>query len=170
MEVIGTENGGFAVIAADDLMPAVLGVSTSTYSEGRNPNFEWWLQATEEAIANMVSSQAPLQVTTPDPTKYPEEIPSLVTSKWYQSEPYSNMCPVYSGDVHCLTGCVATSMAQILNYHLSTASDSAPSTIPTTTPTQDRPSLPTSRRTTTTGPTCSISIPRETTRRRKPMP
>ncbi len=119
VEIIGTEEGGFAVIAADDLMPAVLGVSTARYSQGKNPNFEWWLTATAEAAKHVVQSQAPLQVTKPDPTKYPEEVAPMVTTKWYQMEPYDGMCPIFSGNTHCLTGCVATSMAQILNYHQS---------------------------------------------------
>ena len=117
MDIIGYDNGGFAVVAANDLLPAVMGVSLSTYSHGRNPNFEWWMEATAEAIDNIVAQQAPMQVTKPDPMKYPENVDPLVTTKWYQDEPYNNMCPTFSGSVHCLTGCVATSMAQILNYH-----------------------------------------------------
>ena len=117
IEVIGLEEGGFAVIAADDLMPAVMGVSTAHYSNGANLNFEWWLTATAEAAKHMVKTGSPMLVTTPDPIKYPDEVPSMVTSKWYQSEPYSNMCPTFSGNVKCLTGCVATAMAQVLNYH-----------------------------------------------------
>lgn len=117
IEVIGFEEGGFAVIAADDLMPAVMGVSTAHYSNGANPNFEWWLTATAESAKHMVKTGSPMQVTKPDPLKYPDEVPSMVTSKWYQSKPYSNMCPTFNGDVKCLTGCVATAMAQVLNYH-----------------------------------------------------
>ena len=49
-QIIGMEQGGFAVIAADDLVPEVLGVSTSKYSEGRNENFQWWLEAVGEAV------------------------------------------------------------------------------------------------------------------------
>ena len=117
LEIIGSESGGFAVVAADDLLPAVLGVSVGRYSGGSNPNFEWWLSATESSAEHIVSHKAPLLVTTPDPTKYPTEVPSMVTTKWYQMEPYSDMCPIFSGSTHCLTGCVATAMSQILNYH-----------------------------------------------------
>jgi len=117
VSVIGTDDKGFAVIAADDLMPAVLGVSTARYSHGQNPNFEWWLMATAEAAKNLVKNNAPMQVTTPDPTLYPDEILPMVTTKWYQTEPYNNMCPTFSGNTKCLTGCVATAMAQVLNYH-----------------------------------------------------
>lgn len=117
MDIIGYDSGGFAVVAADDLLPAVLGVSLSRYSNGRNPNFEWWIQATADAIDGIIRRQVPLQVTTPDPMVYPESIDPLVTSKWYQTEPYNNMCPAFNASVNCLTGCVATAIAQILNYH-----------------------------------------------------
>ena len=60
LEVIGTEDGGFAVIAADDAMPAVLGVSTAHYSNGQNHNFEWWLQATAEAARQQARQNSPL--------------------------------------------------------------------------------------------------------------
>ena len=117
LEVIGSVEGGFAVIASDDLLPAVLGASVARYSEGRNPNFEWWLTATAEAAKTIVRSNAPLQVTTPDPGKYPIEVTPMLTTKWDQMEPYSDMCPVFSGSTRCLTGCVATAMAQVLKYH-----------------------------------------------------
>ena len=117
IEVIGTEESGFAVVTADDLLPAVLGVSAAHYSDGQNPNFEWWLQATAEAARHAVQNNAPMHVTTPDPMKYPESVPSMVTTKWYQADPYNRMCPTFSGNVKCLTGCVATAMAQVMNYH-----------------------------------------------------
>lgn len=117
LQVIGHAEGGFAVISVDDAVPAVLGVSLSATTEGQNPNFEWWLTATSEALYAAARSGAPLKVTKPDPTLFPTQVEPMVTSKWYQEAPYNNMCPVFRGSVRCLTGCVATSMAQILNYH-----------------------------------------------------
>ncbi|MBQ3877005.1 MAG: C10 family peptidase [Prevotella sp.] len=117
IEVIGSEENGFAVVAADDLMPAVLGVSTARYSGGKNENFRWWLEATALAAKHMVKNQVPMRVTTPDPLTFPMEVPTMVTSKWDQTEPYNNMCPTYNATTKCLTGCVATAMAQVLNYH-----------------------------------------------------
>lgn len=40
----------------------------------------------------------------------------LIQTKWNQDAPYNDQCPYASG-VKCITGCVATAMAQILNYH-----------------------------------------------------
>ncbi len=39
----------------------------------------------------------------------------LVKTTWDQVEPYNNQCPMYGGQ-RCLTGCVATAMAQIMRY------------------------------------------------------
>ena len=116
-EIIGYEKGGFAVVSADDLVPEVLGVSTSEYSEGRNANFQWWLNATNDVINYAVQNNIQLTTTKPDPSLYPSEVEPLLTTKWDQETPYNNMCPTYSGSTKCLTGCVATAMAQVLNYH-----------------------------------------------------
>lgn len=40
----------------------------------------------------------------------------LVQTKWDQGAPYNDQCPYASGG-KCITGCVATAIAQILNYH-----------------------------------------------------
>lgn len=116
-QIIGVEQGGFAVVAADDLVPEVLGVSTARYSEGRNTNFQWWLEAVEGAVQYAVQHGVKMNTTKPDPTKYPTQVGPLMTSKWDQLTPYNNLCPVSEGGDRCYTGCVATAMAQVLNYH-----------------------------------------------------
>jgi len=40
---------------------------------------------------------------------------ALICTKWNQRIPYYNMCPL-SGATRCLTGCVATAMAQVMKY------------------------------------------------------
>lgn len=39
----------------------------------------------------------------------------LLSTNWGQGRPYNNYCPKYGNDT-CLTGCVATAMAQIMQY------------------------------------------------------
>ena len=116
-EIIGTKEQGFAVVAADDLAPAVLGVSNKPYSEGRNTNFEWWLKAVEHAVAHAVSTNTPLTTTKPDPAKYPALVEPMLTTEWDQDAPYNRLLPLSNGGDRVLTGCVATAMAQVLNYH-----------------------------------------------------
>ena len=116
-QIIGNEQGGFAVIAADDLVPEVLGVSTSKYSEGQNENFKWWLEAVQGAVQYAVQNGVKLNTIAPDPNKYPTQVGPLMTTKWDQDEPYNDLLPqsIYGGQ--CITGCVATAMAQVLHYY-----------------------------------------------------
>ena len=116
-QIIGNEQGGFAVIAADDLVPEVLGVSTSKYSEGQNENFKWWLDAVQGVVQYAVQHNVKMNTTKPDPNKYPTQVGPLMTTKWDQDEPYNDLLPmsIYGGG-QCITGCVATAMAQVLNY------------------------------------------------------
>ena len=108
--VIGYEDGGFVVMATDDMYPAVLGCSESKYNpETDNENFKWWLRAVEQ-VAGMARTQ-PLKTITPDTDKYPDHVSPLLKTKWDQDSPYNNFCP--SG---CPTGCVATATAQVLRY------------------------------------------------------
>lgn len=43
-------------------------------------------------------------------------ITPFATSQWSQGSPYNDQCPIYKDNNHGLTGCVATSVAQILYY------------------------------------------------------
>lgn len=40
----------------------------------------------------------------------------MVTTQWNQGAPYNNLSPTLSNGSRCVTGCVATAMAQILKY------------------------------------------------------
>ena len=115
-QIIGMEQGGFAVVAADDRVPEVLGVSTSKYSDGHNENFKWWLEAVGVAVKYAIDHDITLTTTKPDPNKYPSQVGPLMTTLWDQLEPYNRLCPISNGGDRCYTGCVATAMAQVLNY------------------------------------------------------
>ncbi len=113
--IYGYEDGGFAVIAADDLAPEVLGLSAKRYNEA-NTNFQWWQKAMSQAIEKGVSRGMAMKVVAPDPNKYPVQVGPLMTTEWDQLEPYNRLCPMSNGGDRCYTGCVATAMAQVLNY------------------------------------------------------
>jgi len=116
-EILGCDGTGFAVISADDRVPEVLGYSTGKYSEGRNENFQWWLNAVDEVVKYAVNNNVLLTTTKPNAELYPTSVEPMLTTKWDQDGPYNNLCPTYAGSVKCLTGCVATAIAQVLNYH-----------------------------------------------------
>lgn len=112
--VFAREDGGYAIITSDDLAPAVIGVSEKAYNE-ENENFKWWLKLADEAVRYVVENNVTLTATPPTDLDFPESVAPMLTSEWDQSTPYNNYAP-QTPSSRCLTGCVATAMAQVLNY------------------------------------------------------
>lgn len=111
LSILGYEDGGFAIVANDDMYPEILGISFTKYNpKTQNPNFRWWLEATEAFVSQPRTE--PFQTTRPDTSKYPASVGPLMTSQWGQGEPYSNLVPQGYA-----TGCVATAAAQVLRYN-----------------------------------------------------
>ena len=117
LSVIGYRSGGFAIVSADDLVPEILGVSQTVYTGEENENFAWWLHAMRDAVQYATTNNIHRAPIAPDTSRFPSEVEPMITTLWDQDAPYSNYCPTYSGNTKCLTGCVATAMAQVLNYH-----------------------------------------------------
>ncbi|MFC2092193.1 C10 family peptidase [Elusimicrobiota bacterium] len=50
--------------------------------------------------------------------QWPSNDEGWIQTTWHQSSPYNNLCPRSSpGGARCIVGCVATAMAQVLNFH-----------------------------------------------------
>lgn len=109
--VIGYRDGGFVVTAASESLPVVVGYSAGRYDRD-NENLQWWLRAVSSVSATGVAFRAP----TPAESGFPAAVEPLMTTQWDQEYPYNMYCPT-AGSTRCLTGCVATAMAQILRYH-----------------------------------------------------
>ena len=79
-------------------------------------NLKWWLgeyqKQIEWARANGYSTTSAHNPKTADIVV----APLLGDLAWDQGEPYNELCPEV-GKVHCITGCVATAMAQIMYYN-----------------------------------------------------
>lgn len=106
---------GFIVVSADDCVDAVLGYSDDGTFDAENipENMQAWL----DGYARQIEWAAAHHVTAAKATvKQRADVAPKVTTMWNQDAPYNNLCPVVSNK-HCYTGCVATAMAQILNYH-----------------------------------------------------
>lgn len=114
--VFSNPSGGFLVAAADDVAAPLLGYSeTSDITSSTIPdNMAQWLNFYNDEIAAAIE----IGVVTRDrkvvESDYPA-IPPLVTTRWDQVSPFNLKCPVVDGE-HCVTGCSATALAQILNY------------------------------------------------------
>ena len=115
------DGGGYVVAGGDERVAPVLGYGDNgALSYDAIPeNMKSWLEGYARQIAfaaehNFVYS-ANSQVTDHQP------IEPMVTSKWGQGNPYNRLCPVADQDDPskglCPTGCVATAMAQVVNYH-----------------------------------------------------
>lgn len=117
--IYGLPTSGFAVIAADDAAPAVLGYSESTYSTATtNTGFRWWVEAVGQVVEAMAQEGKPtVRTPKPDTSKHREAVAALCTSRWGQDAPFNNLCPMGTDATRTLTGCAATSTAQVLYYH-----------------------------------------------------
>lgn len=110
-------NKGYVILAADDAAAPVLGYSDAgNYTAAaESPEFRYWLDEYSRQIEYArQNSITPAQTAT---TRAEERkaIGPLLTTQWAQDGPYNNETPIKEGK-HCVTGCVATAMAQIMNY------------------------------------------------------
>lgn len=106
---------GFVVTPADDAFPALLGYGDSQiYDSADNlpTGFNEWLQYMSRCISEAAVDENEFSVG----YSVGEAIAPLCMSSWGQGEPFNLECPEYNGE-KCLSGCVATAMAQVMKYH-----------------------------------------------------
>lgn len=115
LSVYASADGNVAIVSADDVAPAVLGYGQKAQTD--NPHFQWWLTVTDEAVRKAAEQGTTLTVTRPDAAKYKENVEPLTHTEWGQQTPFNDLCPIAQSDTRCLTGCVATSISQVLYYH-----------------------------------------------------
>ncbi len=118
----GTD-GGYVVVSGDDRLRPVLGYASKGKfdADSMPPNMKWWLGEYVREIAAFLQNPAEtdgMLTREPDMRESAErnEVAPLVTTKWNQTTPYNDQCPSFRGR-KSVTGCVATAMAQIVNYH-----------------------------------------------------
>lgn len=116
-------DGGFVIVSNDDRTTPVLGFSDSGSIDPDNmpSNMRAWLQGYADEIAwleeHNVTVSAAARGQRRLGTHSIASIAPLVTTRWNQSAPYNNFCPEYATGRRAVTGCVATAMAQVMNYH-----------------------------------------------------
>lgn len=110
------ENGGFVIASGDDAAEPILGYGEGHLDINDIPcNMRAFLEsyADEIAWAQEQGLGKPLNKAARAMAKV--DIANMVTCKWSQNAPYYNKCPTYNSK-RCLTGCVATAMAQVMYY------------------------------------------------------
>ena len=111
-----SERPGFVIVAGDDRLPQVLGYSTTGTFDSDNlplPMQDWMAEMNREIAYLQSHSGAKAHKPIPRTPVEP-----LMTTFWDQGWPYNMLCPTYGSNATlAVTGCVATAMAQIMNYH-----------------------------------------------------
>ena len=110
---------GFVIVSGDDRTEPVLGYSDKGNFDPANvpENMQAWLDQYVEEIAmldaGVIIQDKPQANAHP---KYMNAVSPLLNSQWDQGAPFNFQCPQSDGN-YCVTGCVATAMAQIMYYH-----------------------------------------------------
>lgn len=110
----GTD-GGFVILSADDLAPAVLGyVDSGEFDYANAPdNMKWWLSQYESGISRAIEKG---QAISRSEAESRDAVWPLMSTQWNQEEPYNDKCPTVGGS-QAPTGCVATAIAQVMYFH-----------------------------------------------------
>lgn len=111
---------GFVLISGDDRFAPVLGYSeTGSIEVSSMPeNLRAWLQGyvDEMHFLDSIGYQYTPSQHAPAATKAP--IQPLLETLWNQGTPFNDLCPEDNDGYLSVTGCVATAMAQVVNYHM----------------------------------------------------
>ncbi len=117
-------NQGFVIIAGDDRAETILGYTESgSYDEENLPdNFRAWLEQAALEISALPKAEGAQGISQPLRVPVHPAISPLIKTKWNQGSAtetgsiYNTLTPTISSR-HCLTGCVATAGAQVMNYY-----------------------------------------------------
>lgn len=112
-------NKGFVIASGDDSTVPILGYSeVGTFDEEHIPdNMRAWLDEYERQIA-FIQNHPSIIIKNINSVNRSEVAP-LLTTHWGQYEPYNDECSIElsTDTIQAVTGCVATAMAQIMNYY-----------------------------------------------------
>lgn len=111
------ETGTFVIVSADERMTPILGWSDrGAFDADQMP------PGLVDLLERYARQYAYLQLHGGSPAKAPKvTVSSLIKTKWGQRYPFNEQCPVDTREGYenerCITGCVATAMAQLMYYH-----------------------------------------------------
>lgn len=127
--VFNRSTGGYIVVSADDGVPALLAeVQSGSFSPDAMPPAAAWMLGEYDRQIQSLSTDGPdtSRRTVAHSAEEEErqwgladyynrwtEVAPLMTTQWNQTYPYNIYCPVIDGQI-CVTGCVATAMAQVV--------------------------------------------------------
>lgn len=115
----------FAIVSGDDRLPAILGYSDQGSFDPDNvpENVSWWLNNYRTQISSFLKANPAGELTSAGPSTrsiyvpvFKDPIDAMIKTKWNQNDPYNKRCPTVRGE-RCVTGCLATAMAQLMKYY-----------------------------------------------------
>lgn len=124
----GNDNG-YVIISGDDRTESVLGyVDKGSFDPNNIPeNMRSWLQFYSDQIKyivdNDIQPNSPLLKRPNKISATKHSIAELLTTRWNQGHPYNLTCPQYYDEKtgalksYPAAGCVATAMAQVINFY-----------------------------------------------------
>lgn len=114
-----SDGTAFSVVSRDDRFPEVLAYGFGNFNIDQAPaNVKWWFDRIQYSMEKAIKENVPRRsARTYDP------IAPMMETKWGQGTPYNNYTPMINGE-RTPAGCVATSMAQMMNYQQYPASAS----------------------------------------------
>ena len=116
------QNRGYIIVAGDDCARTILGYSNSgNFNLSNMPkNQRDWIMQYASQVA-LAAQSGVTSTRSGESTTTREVIKQYLNTKWDQNEPYNSLLQEYTtADGYkktVSTGCVATALAQIMNYH-----------------------------------------------------
>ena len=119
--VFNVSSGGFVIVSNDDQTVPILGFGESGNIDPDDlpDNMRVWLQGYADQIAWLQSNGSEKNTTNSVRAARrtaKTAIEPLVGTNWNQGKPYNYQCPTID-ETRTVTGCVATTMAQLMYYH-----------------------------------------------------
>jgi hypothetical protein len=111
-----TDGAGFVIVSGNEHTEAILGYSLEGAYDADHvhPAFEGWMLTMEQQLATLTEAPARVPIH--------KAIAPLIKTQWDQGAAtttglyYNTTCPAI-GSKRCITGCVATAMAQLMYYY-----------------------------------------------------
>lgn len=115
--VFNNTDGGFIIAGGDEVAEKILAYSDEgSFDISAVPeNFKYWLKNCSRQISYAKENKNKVRARMYDKSSR-HDVDILVKTKWGQESPYNLKCPKV-GNKSCVTGCVATAMAQVMKYH-----------------------------------------------------
>lgn len=111
------ESQGFVIVSGEERATPVLGYSNSGSFDNENipDGLEAMLKQYKQEI-EFIASHPDVATASATSTENRKDIAPMLTTQWGQTGIYNALCPLSDGQ-RCVAGCVATALAQVMNYH-----------------------------------------------------